>query len=148
MVSSSQQESGAGGEGGGGEGEGEEWEGKGEDTWLSMQYSFPLEFLGKIMEPLSKALTDDNRGGGEGGGGVGGRDRGKGAGATFVKRGGEGHGGLEEKGWVVGGGERGGDCGGGLSELKGQIIEVKFVGGGPGVARSMLGANVTGLPKP
>ena len=33
----------------------------------------------------------------------------------------------------------------GLHELKGQVIEIKFVGGGPGVARSLLGANVSGL---
>ncbi len=148
MMRSIQQESGAGGGGGGREGEGEKWEGKGEGSWLSMQYSFPLEFLRKIMEPLSKALADDNTGGGEGGGGGGGRDRGRGAGATLVERAGEGHEGLEEKRGEVGGGERWGDWAGGLSELKGQIIEVKFVGGGPGVARSMLGANVTGLPKP
>ena len=108
MMRSIQQESGAGGGGGGREGEGEKWEGKGEGSWLSMQYSFPLEFLRKIMEPLSKALADDNTGGGEGGGGGGGRDRGRGAGATLVERAGEGHEGLEEKRGEVGGGSAGG----------------------------------------
>jgi hypothetical protein len=87
------------------------------ECWVSMQYSFPLDSLAEIMSRLTAA-----------------------SGVASV----EAESGPDRRGWRVEG-EReahGGRLGSGLEKqalgLSGKIVEVKFVGGGRHLARSML----------